>query len=70
MATAYDIGLEDELIPEPMPGAHAHAALCVAALRGALLRHLDELCAKDIDTLLTERTQRYRRAGDGVASRA
>jgi acetyl-CoA carboxylase carboxyl transferase alpha subunit len=64
VATAYGIGLVDELIPEPMPGAHAHPELCVAALRGALVRHLDELCAKDVDTLLDERTKRYRRAGD------
>jgi acetyl-CoA carboxylase carboxyl transferase subunit alpha len=70
VATAYDIGLIDELIPEPMPGAHAHASLCVAALRGALVRHLDELCAKDIDVVLEERTRRYRRAGDGVAAPA
>jgi acetyl-CoA carboxylase carboxyl transferase subunit alpha len=70
VATAYDIGLVDELIPEPMPGAHAHASLCVAALRGALVRHLDELCAKDIDVVLEERTRRYRRAGDGVAAPA
>jgi acetyl-CoA carboxylase carboxyl transferase alpha subunit len=70
VATAYDIGLVDELIPEPMPGAHAHPSVCVAALRGALIRHLDELCAKDISVVLEERTRRYRRAGDGVASPA
>jgi len=70
VATAYDIGLVDELIPEPMPGAHAHSELCVAALRGALVRHLDELCAKNVDVLLDERTQRYRRAGDRSAQRA
>jgi acetyl-CoA carboxylase carboxyl transferase alpha subunit len=70
VATAYDIGLVDELVPEPMPGAHAHASLCVAALRGALIRHLDELCAKDIAAVLEERTRRYRRAGDGVAAPA
>jgi len=38
--------------------------VCIAALRGALVRHLDELCAKDVDVLLAERTERYRRAGD------
>jgi acetyl-CoA carboxylase alpha subunit len=42
----------------------------VAALRGALVRHLDELCAKNVDVLLDERTQRYRRAGDRSAQRA
>jgi acetyl-CoA carboxylase carboxyl transferase subunit alpha len=63
VGTAFDIGLLDELIPEPLPGAHAHAEVCIAALRGAIVRHLDELCAKPIGTLLTERTARYRRAG-------
>ena len=65
--TAHDIGLVDELVPEPLPGAHAHANLCIAALRGAIIRHLDELEALDIDTLLAQRHQRYRHAGDGEA---
>jgi acetyl-CoA carboxylase carboxyl transferase subunit alpha len=64
VGTAHAIGLVDELIPEPLPGAHAHPDLCIAALRGALVRHLDELCAKPVNELLRERTQRYRRAGD------
>jgi acetyl-CoA carboxylase carboxyl transferase alpha subunit len=61
--TAYDIGLVDELIPEPLPGAHAHPEVTVAALRGAIVRHLDELCALDVETLLRRRTARYRAAG-------
>ena len=64
VGTAHAIGLVDELVPEPAPGAHAHQQLCIAALRGTLTRHLDELCAKDTQTLLRERTERYRRAGD------
>ncbi len=67
MDTAHAIGLVDELVPEPMPGAHAHPALCIAALRGALVRHLDQLCAKDTETLLRERTARYRSAGDPLS---
>lgn len=61
--TAFRIGLVDELIPEPSPGAHAHPAITIAALRGAIVRHLDELCTLDADTLLRLRTARYRAAG-------
>lgn len=61
--TAYDIGLVDELIPEPEPGAHAHPRVVIAAMRGAIARHLDELCATPIDELLRRRAVRYRAAG-------
>lgn len=61
--TAYEIGLVDELIPEPTPGAHAHPTVTVAALRGAIVRHLNELCTADVDTLVQRRTARYRAAG-------
>jgi acetyl-CoA carboxylase alpha subunit len=53
----------DELVPEPWPGAHAHPDVAIAALRGALLRHLDELAGVDINSLVAARMQRYRRAG-------
>ena len=62
--TAYQIGLVDELIPEPLPGAHSHPEVVIGALRGAIARHLDELCALDVETLLRARTARYRAAGD------
>jgi acetyl-CoA carboxylase carboxyl transferase subunit alpha len=61
--TAYDIGLVDELIPEPPPGAHAHADVVIAAIRGALIRHLNELEQIPLGTLLEQRAERYRRAG-------
>ena len=61
--TANRIGLVDELIPEPPPGAHAHAPLVIAAIRGAVIRHLDELRDIPIDELVAERRSRYRAAG-------
>jgi acetyl-CoA carboxylase carboxyl transferase alpha subunit len=61
--TAHRIGLVDELIPEPPPGAHAHAPLVIAAIRGAVIRHLDELAAIPIDELVATRRRRYRDAG-------
>jgi acetyl-CoA carboxylase carboxyl transferase alpha subunit len=62
--TAHRIGLVDELIPEPPPGAHAHAPLVIAAIRGAVIRHLDELGEVPVDELVAERRRRYRAAGD------
>lgn len=62
--TAQRIGMVDELIPEPAPGAHAHRRAVIAAVRGSVQRHLDALCALSLDDLLAQRHERYRRAGD------
>jgi acetyl-CoA carboxylase carboxyl transferase subunit alpha len=64
VGTAYRLGLVDELIPEPAPGAHAHPQVVAGALRGALLRHLAALRPIPLDVLLQRRSERYRRAGD------
>ncbi len=61
--TAHDLGLVDELIPEPEPGAHAHPQVVTGALRGALVRHVEALRRVPIETLLRQRVVRYRRAG-------
>jgi len=61
--TAHAIGLVDELIPEPAPGAHAHPQLVIAAIRGAVLRNLEALLAIPVDELLQRRARRYRAAG-------
>jgi acetyl-CoA carboxylase carboxyl transferase subunit alpha len=61
--TANRIGLVDELIPEPPPGAHAHPSVVIAAIRGAVIRNLDELSEIPIDDLVAQRQQRYRAAG-------
>ncbi len=61
--TAHALGLVDELIPEPDPGAHAHPDIVIAAIRGALVRHLEELCAIRLDDLVAQRALRYRNAG-------
>src|SRR5262249_319884 len=61
--TAFEVGLVDELVPEPWPGAHEHPDVAIAALRGALLRHLSELDEVDINALIAARLRRYRQAG-------
>lgn len=64
VSTAHEHGLVDELVPEPPPGAHVMPSLVIAALRGALIRHLDELSAMDVDERLRRRRARYRELGN------
>jgi acetyl-CoA carboxylase carboxyl transferase subunit alpha len=58
------LGLIDELIPEPLGGAHRDVDATSAALGAALERHVAALAAKPIDQLLAERQQRI--AGFGA----
>jgi len=64
--TATDLlksGIIDEIIPEPVGGAHRDYQEAAANVKEAVLRHLGEL--KDIpeERLLSERYQRFRRMG-------
>jgi acetyl-CoA carboxylase carboxyl transferase subunit alpha len=61
--TAHALGMVDELVPEPWPGAHQHPDIAIAALKGALVRHLGELATVDVNALVAARMQRYRQAG-------
>jgi acetyl-CoA carboxylase carboxyl transferase subunit alpha len=61
-----DLGLTDEVLKEPLGGAHRDPAAACATLREALLRHLDELERLGADGLLKQRAQRI--AAFGVYS--
>ena len=64
--TAADLkrlGLADEIIPEPPGGAQNDYGVAADAAGAALRRHLASLEAVDIDRLVEERYQRYRRIG-------
>jgi len=52
------LGLVDEVIAEPLGGAHRNPAATAASVKAALLRHLRELQAKPRETLLAERSRR------------
>lgn len=54
----YELGLVDEIIPEPLGGAHRDPDFAASALKRALITRLDALCAQDIDSLLAVRYQR------------
>ncbi|PWV63500.1 acetyl-CoA carboxylase carboxyltransferase subunit alpha [Plasticicumulans acidivorans] len=52
------LGLVDEVIPEPLGGAHRDIPLTASRIGEALQRGLDELCGLDTDALLDRRHQR------------
>jgi acetyl-CoA carboxylase carboxyl transferase subunit alpha len=58
------LGLIDELVPEPLGGAHRDVGVTCATLGTALARQVEALAAKPIDVLLAERQRRI--AGFGV----
>jgi acetyl-CoA carboxylase carboxyl transferase subunit alpha len=64
--TATDLrqlGLVDEVIPEPLGGAHQDAVATAVTLREVLLRNLGELLALDDETRLATRYRKFRNFG-------
>jgi acetyl-CoA carboxylase carboxyl transferase subunit alpha len=61
-----DLGLVDEVLNEPLGGAHRDPAAICATLREAVLRHLDALEQLTADRLLEQRARRI--AAFGVYS--
>ena len=60
VSTAHELGLVDELIPEPPPGAHAHGDAVIHALCEAIDRHLGELDGVPSSFLVANRLRRHR----------
>jgi acetyl-CoA carboxylase carboxyl transferase subunit alpha len=60
------LGAVDEVIAEPLGGAHNDPAQAAAALKYSLHKHLNDLRALDLDMLLETRYQRYRHIGTYV----
>jgi len=54
----------DEVIREPMGGAHRAPSVAMDELKRVLLRHLDELADVPVDVLLEQRRERYRRIAE------
>jgi acetyl-CoA carboxylase carboxyl transferase subunit alpha len=53
-----EFGLVDEVLPEPLGAAHRDLKASAEVIRNALLRHLQDLDERDIDTLLEQRQTR------------
>jgi len=51
-------GLIDDILPEPLGGAHRDLEAVAATIKKALLHHLDVLTSTDLDELLATRYQR------------
>ncbi|PCJ31590.1 MAG: acetyl-CoA carboxylase carboxyl transferase subunit alpha [Moraxellaceae bacterium] len=54
----HDLGLVDQIIPEPMGGAHRELDQVADNLKAGLVENLDRLASKSVDVLLEERYQR------------
>jgi acetyl-CoA carboxylase carboxyl transferase subunit alpha len=50
--------LVDEVVPEPLGGAHREPQAMAEALKACIVKHLDALVAKPVDQLLDERAKR------------
>lgn len=59
----YDLGLIDEIIPEPEGGAHTDPAMTTATVGRALHTALNQVIGLPIDELLQRRYTRYRAIG-------
>ena len=62
-ATLQPLGVVDEVLGEPMGGAHYHPEQAAETLKDALSRHLADLRAMEPARLLDSRYERYRRLG-------
>jgi acetyl-CoA carboxylase carboxyl transferase subunit alpha len=57
------LGVVDEVIPEPLGGAHNDPAQAASALKYVLQKHLNDLRALDTEKLLETRYERFRHLG-------
>ena len=58
-----ELKLVDDVIPEPLGGAHQDQEAAIAHLRITVIRHLDELSAIPMEKLLEQRYEKFRRMG-------
>jgi len=59
----YKLGVIDEIVKEPLGGAHRDHKRAAAILRRVIRRHLGELLKKSLDQLLEERHEKWRAMG-------
>lgn len=65
-----ELGVVDEIVPEPAGGAHSNHREAAENLKEALLRHLKDLAKKksSVDELLQERYNKFRKLGAFVTA--
>jgi acetyl-CoA carboxylase carboxyl transferase subunit alpha len=62
------LGVADEVIPEPAGGAHSDWEATATAVKAAVVRNLDELCKVDVGDLLEQRWQKFEAMGEWTES--
>lgn len=60
---ALNFGLIDEVVPEPLGGAHRNVDLAARTLKASLIKYLDELEKLSIPKLLDKRYKKFRNMG-------
>ncbi|MCR4317929.1 MAG: acetyl-CoA carboxylase carboxyltransferase subunit alpha [Planctomycetes bacterium] len=60
----FELGIADEVIKEPLGGAHRDPQKTIMATKEAVVRHLHELSRLDVDELMELRFEKYRKIGD------
>jgi acetyl-CoA carboxylase carboxyl transferase subunit alpha len=68
-ADLYQFGIVDEIVPEPLGGAHREPSTVVTRVLGAINTSVQRLAALTPDRLQEERYQKYRRLGAWQAER-
>ena len=58
-----NLGIIDEIVAEPLGGAHREPAVVIASTLKAMSAALDRLSAKAVEQLIDERYEKYRRMG-------
>jgi len=64
--TAQDLqafGMIDEIIEEPLGGAHRDPQLAAERIQASLVRHLNELSTMTAETLISDRFDKFRKIG-------
>ena len=59
----YELGVVDEIVVEPMGGAHTDYAATARAVEDAVRRHLAEITAWNSDDRIKRRQEKYRQMG-------
>ena len=59
----YQLGLVDDLIPEPLGGAHRNHEEAARNLKAAILKHLDALAPLEPEQLRQQRFEKFRAVG-------
>ncbi len=59
----FELGIVDEIVPEPPGGAHRDPVVAIENLKSAIVKHLKKLMKIKPDKLLQLRRERYRKIG-------